>query len=202
MWTTEEPATSIVEYRNVKTREVQQKKNEDKSTYHDILISDLIPATEYDIRVSGYNEKGNLVETEKGTRVATSKDMVSPEISALKIDSALLPGRADRAQTVVSWTTDEAANSTVWFEEGAGAPDAELENKKEDILSFVTDHKMILPNLKPGSVYRVRIGSVDPAGNATMFPVRTVVIPRQTESVLDVIFKNFEDTFKVLRGVP
>ncbi|MDI6717591.1 MAG: hypothetical protein QMD86_00880, partial [Patescibacteria group bacterium] len=67
--------------------------------------------------------------------------------------------------------------------------------------SYTTNHSIILTNLKPGTIYQVKVISNDMSGNKTIFGPRTIITPRQTESIFDVIFKNFEDTFKFLRKI-
>ena len=120
----------------------------------------------------------------------------------MKIDNALVPGRDDRAQTTVSWKTDELSTSVVYYEEGSGQMNGKkyLANKVTDSGSLTTGHTIILSSLKPGQVYRIQIESTDQSGNTNLSSARTIVIPQQSESITDIIFKNFEDSFKFLRG--
>ena len=116
------------------------------------------------------------------------------------MDSALVPGRTDRTQTIVSWKTDEPATSAVYYEEGSGSPDKSLANKQEDKDTLVENHTVLLTSLKPGTIYRFQISSADDAGNTTTLPIRTIITPKQNQSIVDVIFKNFDDTFKFIRS--
>ncbi len=201
-WRTADATTSVVEYRNTKTGITNQKSLPEQSTSHQITVDGLNPATTYDVSVYGINAKGNRVQTASSLKVTTSQDTKAPEILSLKIDTAIVPGRNDRTQTIVSWKTNEPSTSTVMFEEGAtGDKDKPLANKVEITNSLVLDHAVVLTVLKPGGLYRIQIASTDSAGNTTTLPVKTIVVPRQSESILDVIFKNFEDTFKFLRQV-
>jgi hypothetical protein len=202
-WRTTEPTSSVVEYRNTRTGVLNQKSVEELATSHEILIDGLTPATTYEVSVYGTNDKGNKVQTANAIRVTTSQDVTPPEITSLKIDTAIVPGRADRTQTIISWKTNEPANSIVYYEEGTGTS-ADLEtlaNKVEITNSYVLDHAMVISALKPGGIYRIQVGSTDDAGNNTILPIKTIVVPRESESILDVIFKNFEDTFKFLRQI-
>ncbi|MBI5147778.1 MAG: fibronectin type III domain-containing protein [Parcubacteria group bacterium] len=199
-WLTDEPATSVVEYRNVKTGETNRRADEVLKTYHEMKISGLPSAVVYEVRASGYNEKGNLLESGKPLRVTTTKDVAPPVIGDFRIDNAFVPGRTDRIQTVIGWKTDEPATSVVYYQDGSGAVDEKLANKTE-VPDLVADHAVILTNLKPGVIYRVKIESVDASGNAAEFGPRTIITPRQSESVINVIFKNFENTFKFLKNV-
>ena len=159
----------------------------------------MTPGNSYNVSVFGYNEKGNKVSIASAVKITTSIDTTSPVITGLTIDSALIPGRNDRTQTIVSWRTDEPSTSTVFFKEGSSAPDEKLTNKAEITNSFVIDHAIVVSSLKAGGLYSIQVASTDAAGNQTLFPIRTAVIPQQSQSVVEIIFKNFEDTFKFLR---
>ncbi len=198
-WFTAEPTTSVVEYKNLKTGELNQKSSDSKVSSHDIKVDNLTPGTSYSVSVYGYNEKGNKVSITESIRITTSIDTTAPVISSLKIDSALIAGRTDRSQTIISWKTDEPSNSTVYFKEGVAGPNEELTNKVEMLNNLVIDHAVVVSSLKPGGLYSIQISSTDAAGNTTLFPVRTVVVPQQTQSVVEIIFKNFEDTFQFLK---
>ncbi|MEK7657939.1 MAG: fibronectin type III domain-containing protein, partial [Patescibacteria group bacterium] len=199
VWTTTEKSSSIVEYKNLRTGEVLRKIDEQKIIEHDVRLENLDPGTSYEINVTGYNEKDNLIEAGDLITVKTSRDIAPPEISNIRIDGALVPGRNDKVQTVISWRTNEPANSIVEYEEGSGKSGDELANKVSDIGTFTDVHTIIVAKLKPGTLYRVKITSIDEAGNKTVSPIRTIITPRQSESIIDVIVKNFEDTFQFLR---
>ena len=198
IWSTDEPATSIVEYKNLRTGEINRKIREEKIIEHNIKIENLMPDTSYEIKVSGYNEIGNLIEAGEPIAAKTSKDTASPNISNLKIDGALVPGRTDRVQMVISWKTDEPATSIVEYEEGSAKGET-LANKVATTDTFVQSHAIIITTFKPGSLYQIRVTSIDDAGNKSASPIRTIITPRQAESIIDVVVKNFEDTFQFLR---
>jgi hypothetical protein len=205
-WRTNEPTTSVVEYRNTRTGVLSQKSLDEQTTSHEIVVDGLSPATTYEVSVFGVNRLGNRVQTANAVRITTSQDVEPPQIISLKIDTAIVPGRNDRTQTIVSWKTNEPASSIVYYEEagtnvGAGNDGEELANKVEINNSFVLDHAVVLSVLKPGGLYRIQVGSTDTAGNVTKLPVKTIVVPREAESILDVVFKNFEETFKFLRQI-
>jgi len=201
VWSTEEPSTSIAETKNLADGSIIRKTDEAKRTYHDIIVENLAPGTAYEIKVSGYNEKGNLIEGGAAMKIITSRDISPPVISNLKIDNALVPGRTDRAQSVISWRTDEPATSIVEYGEGTGKVDEELSNKISITDSFVQNHTVIVSALKPGILYRIKIGSTDVAGNKTISPARTVIMPKQAESIVDIVIKNFEETFQFLKNL-
>ncbi|MEK9154753.1 MAG: fibronectin type III domain-containing protein [Patescibacteria group bacterium] len=201
VWFTEQPASSIVEYKNLRTGEIGQKIREEKIVDHNIKIENLTPDTSYEIKVSGYSEAGSLIESQETLTAKTSRDVAAPVISNLKIDSAMIPGRNDRVQTIVSWKSDEPSTSLVEYAEGSGSADDPLNNRVEISDNFSETHNVIITKLKPGSLYRMRVASVDDAGNKTISPIRTIITPRQSESIVDVIVKNFEETFQFLKKV-
>lgn len=200
VWSTDDAASTIVEYRNIKTGETQRKIDDAKVREHDMLVDRLLPATTYEVTVFGYNEKGNLIESGAPVTVSTARDISAPKITGFKVDGALVPGRTDRVQTVVTWSTDELSNSVVYYQEGAGQITKDFANKSEQLDTYTNNHAIILSNLKPGTIYQMKIESTDAAGNKAAFGPRTVITPQKGESIFDVIFKNFEDTFKFLRG--
>jgi hypothetical protein len=200
VWNTLEPATSIVEYRNMRTGRIDRKTDENMNTSHSVKIENLTPGTTYRVTVSGVNRLGNLVEGLEALNVTTSTDITPPAISRIKVDSALVFGRTDRTQTIISWRTDEPATTVVYYEEGSGAPDKKLANKYED-KELSLNHTVMLTTLRPGQVYRFQIASTDSAQNETILPVRTIITPRPNESIVDVIFKNFNETFNFINNV-
>ena len=116
--------------------------------------------------------------------------------------AALVPGRTDRVQTIISWATDEPADSIVYYEEGVGTTgDTKELAYNAEVPDLSTNHNVILSSLKPGAIYRIKITSADDSGNIGIFGPRTIITPRQTESITDIIFKNFEDSFKFLRNM-
>jgi len=203
VWATVEPTSSIVEFRNIKTGTTERKTNDAKKTTHSVKIENLPPGTAYEVNLSGITEQGNIAEAGSPLSVVTSTDTTAPVISGFKVDNALVPGRTDRIQTIVSWVTDEPSNSTAYYQEGAGTPGdtEELAHKNEILDSYVTSHSIILPSLKPGTIYRLKVTSSDDSGNEGAFGPRMVITPKQTESITDIIFKNFEDSFKFLRKI-
>lgn len=201
VWTTPEPTTSVVSYKKRGEQFAIRKTDDSLTTNHDIKVDNLAPATVYELRVFGVTQGGNTIEAKNTITISTNQDTAAPIITNFKVDTALVPGRTDRTQTIVSWKTDEPATSAVYYEEGSGSSLSALTNKKENLDTYTDNHVVILTSLKPGTIYRFQIVSTDDANNTTRMPVRTIVTPNQSESVVDIIFKNFDDTFKFLRNV-
>ncbi len=199
-WVTNLKTTSLVEYRNLKTGAVGRAGNEtEKIKNHSVLLKNLIPATRYKLRVFGYNKYNNLVEG-KPIVITTRKDVTSPNIFSLSINNAFLPGRNNRLQTVVSWETDEPSNSLVYLKEGVSSlkdfADKAYMNGSTD--EFTTKHSVVITTLRPLTAYLIQIVSTDKSGNKSKTPIRTLLTPRSKESVTDIIFRNFSESFGFL----
>jgi hypothetical protein len=200
VWTTDEPTSSIVEYKDLKTGISNRVVDSTAGSSHSVNITGLTPGTRYEVSVSGIDSKGNTIESGAPVNVITSVDVTAPKISNLKVDSSLIIGLADKVQTIISWQTDEPSTSVVNYAEGSGSSNAPLTNKQEK-LEFTVNHVVILTSLKAGTVYRFSLESTDGAGNTAKPPIRTIVTPQQTASIMDIIFKNFDDTFKFINNV-
>jgi predicted transcriptional regulator len=195
-WITPVETDSYLEYQDLKTGKISKVGDPARVKSHIILLTNLTPDNLYEIRGFGYTINNILIESDP-LKVKTKLDTIPPKTSGIRVDNALLPGRADRALTVVSWRTDEPANSIVNFEEGLGFGE-NLANQAGQKEEFVLEHTVILTT-KTGTVYRIQVVSVDESKNETKSSVRTILTPRGEESILDVIIKNFQETFKFLK---
>ena len=200
VWNTNEPTTSIVEYKNLNNGLIARVIDETRINSHSIKVENLLPGTSYEINISGINSKGNLVENNSNITVRTLTDTTAPIISNLKVESSLVSGRTDRVQTVVSWQTDEPSTSVVYFEEGSISSN-NLPKEKQGNQELTKNHVVILSSLKTGSVYRFTVESTDEAENTIRPDVRTIVTPKQAESIFDIIFKNFDNTFDFVNNI-
>jgi hypothetical protein len=197
-WQTSKKTTSFVEYLNTRTKQIKQSGNDTSVIGHVVNVENLDPNTTYRVRAFGYDENNNLVESET-INVITKKDITPPVISNLKIDNAFVPGRNDRIQTVISWKTNEPASSLVLFGEGSATAKKELPNAASSTdASLSLNHNVIITNFKPGTIYQMQVVSIDSAGNRAASPIRVIITPKVTQSVYDVIVKNFEGTFKFM----
>ena len=199
LWTTSNAASSILNIKDIATGESQTISDEELVKAHDATVERLKPGHAYQITASGYTKDGVFITSSKSTSITMPVDRIAPNIISLKIDSALVPGRSNVVQSIVSWSTDKPATSVVYYDEGSAGATKELKNKVENTTGFVQSHVVVIPSLVPGKVYRIQVSSTDQAGNTETLPVRTIVTPQQTGSIVDVIFKNFSDTFEFLR---
>jgi hypothetical protein len=193
-WVSPKPTNSFVEYKNLKTGKTYQVKTDELTTIHSLTLKDLEPGTNYQLRGFGYDEKNILIETDP-ISVKTKLDLTPPKIFNIKINSAIVPGSKDQALTIVMWSTDEPANSIVYYDIGLGR---ELKNKVGNEEDYSLEHALIIPT-KAGSIYRINIVSIDESGNKAESGIRTIFTPRGEQSILEIMIKNFEEAFKFLK---
>ncbi|MBI5733083.1 fibronectin type III domain-containing protein [Candidatus Jorgensenbacteria bacterium] len=198
-WATEKPTTSQVEYRDVKTGKLLKSGDETSVRSHIILLTGLTPDTTYEVKGLGYDDQGNLIET-RAKSFKTTIDIKAPAISNLKIENALIPTRTDRLQTIVFWKTDEPATSQVFFEEGPGQTE-KLSQQTPFQETLTIDHVVVLTLFKPSTVYRIQVVSTDGSGNRSVSPIQSVLTPQKGESIVDIITRNFEQSFGWLKFV-
>lgn len=199
-WLTERETSSYIELKDLKTGRIKRTGEEVLSKVHSLILTNLTPNTPYEVKGFGYDEKGILIETNT-KRFVTLVDVKPPEITGIKLENAIVPGRVDRLQTIIFWKTDEPATSQVYYEEGIGVSPT-LSQKSPLSEGLTTDHVIILTTFKPATVYRFQVVSVDASGNESRSPIRTILTPQRGESILDIIIRNLEQTFgwmKMLR---
>ena len=195
-WSTPRPTSSIVEYTNTSTGMKNRVEDPSLVSTHSVDVLNLDPNTTYSVRSFGYNSDNNIIEANSLT-VRTKLDSTPPVLSPLRIDNALIPGRTDRLQSVVSWKTDKISSSKVYYEEGPGNGTA-LKNQVED-KTVTMNHIVIISSLKPSTVYRIKIESTDESGNIGSSTVKTILTPQSAENVLDVIINNLQQSFGFLK---
>lgn len=190
-WTTNVETDSAVTYTSpdgVSNEESSSKMTKD----HAIAITGLLDDTEYTITVSGRDQYGNRAVSDS-QRYTTPLDTRPPKILDLEVEYRTVgTGREAKAQIIISWKTDEPATSQVAYGEGM-TPTFTLQSTRDE--SLVTDHLVILRDLKTAQIYHLRAVSEDRGENTTNSETRIIVTPKAQESVLDIILEIFKDSF-------
>ena len=88
-------------------------------------------------------------------------DLAAPSISSVSTSDLTA------STNTITWTTDELANSTVYYEATASDPGLTPGNydSSQGVGSFVTSHSVVLDNLSPGTQYYYLVTSTDPSSN-------------------------------------
>lgn len=201
-WSTNVPTTSIVKYNKKEVAGTIENSTSELVTEHEMLASGLEDNSEYRIVVQGRDSYGNLALSEVNTFL-TNVDTRPPKISEVKIETGLIGnGSNAKAQIVVSWRTDEISTSQVEFDTGIGATEGLItftqKTKKDETLT--DSHIVVISELQPSQVYRLRIVSKDQSGNSTLSESNIVVTDEAIENALELVINSLMETFGWLFG--
>jgi len=107
-------------------------------------------------------------------------------------ETAISP-KGDRVQAIISWRTDKLSTSQIFFSEGS-VPLEEMNSLPKDT-ALTREHVVVISSFKPGTVYRFYVESEDVVGNLSKSRDYTILTPQRRETIVEIIFKNFEQTF-------
>jgi hypothetical protein len=156
-WTTDQVATSRVEYGATSAYGSQTSLDPNLVTAHSQSLSGLVAATTYHYRVHSANAGG--AETISGDLMFTtaSKPATAPTISAVTASSITSSG------ATISWKTDQPATTQVEF--GKTTAYGSLTTLKT---SLVNNHSQTVSGLSPLTVYHYRVRSKNASGTQTI----------------------------------
>jgi hypothetical protein len=191
-WQTNVPTTSTAKYSTEGIKSLETTTS-DMTTSHKITIEGLADKSVYEIFVSGRDKFGNETTSNKVT-FDTPKDSRPPKISDIVIETSNVGNiSTGKAQVVVSWKTDEPANSQIEYGVGLGGNDYTYKTTLDK--TYTNSHLVIISNLDPSKPYHLRILTDDMAGNVTKSGDNTVVTGDVSKSALDVIFTTLQNIF-------
>ena len=176
-WSTNEPATSVVDYGLSTTYGSSSALNTTPVTSHSRTLSNLTPSTTYYYRVRSVDGAGN-VATSSGFTFATpaAPDTTAPTISAVSVSGITNTG------ATVTWTTNEVSTSLVEY----GATTAYGASSALDP-TLVTSHTRAITGLSPSTAYHVRVRSVDAAGNGAVSADNTFTTSAAPDTIAPLI---------------
>ena len=145
----------------------------------------------YVVRIKATDEFGNEATTSPLT-FSTSQDTKPPAITQIRSETAISPA-GSKIQAIITWKTDEAATSQVFYQEGLGTL-VQLQQTFFDT-TYVTTHIVVITTFNPATVYKFYVTSQDTAGNLARSKDFTIFTPQRQQSVVQIILKNFEETF-------
>lgn len=159
-WSTNEPATSIVEYASSalsSATSTQTLTNTALATSHSMTLLSLTASTTYHYRVKSKDASGNTAVSEEKTFITqTPEDTAPPLITAI-----ITTARA--TSTDILWTTNEQATSKVIYATQSLSTATTTQTISESALA--TSHMLTLLNLTPSTQYFFKIESKDLRGN-------------------------------------
>ena len=172
LWETNEPADSYVHYGITPDCPLIAGANEDVRD-HSISLTGLLPDTNYYVIVQSTDPSGNgPVNATTQFRTGKTPDTTPPVITNVQV------GQLSDKIAVITWSTDEIANSVVEYGETGSY------GKVVTDAGFVKDHIMTLSGLSPATKYFFIVRSTDPSGNgpttSAQYYFQTAIMPDTT----------------------
>jgi hypothetical protein len=204
-WVTNKEADSAVKYtpyfnNQLVVEQTKTMKDNVKSVIHEIKVTDLAGGTTYEVELLSADDKGNMV-SKILPNFSTGEDRVPPEITKIKAESTIFIDNPNKTQTVISWTTNEPANSRIYYQEGVHGGDTQLAESTVPDTNYNKDHLIVITKFKPGTVYTFKAESTDPANNMTLSSPHTFMTAKQKESIIQVIMRVLENTFGWMKKI-
>lgn len=157
-WTTNVPADSMVKYGTASGKYTASEGGRDYVIYHDVAIANLLPGTNYYIKVGSVTPGG--VASQSREFNFTTIPQPPPVISGISVSTT-------STTALIKWTTDIPSDGMVRYAIMSGvAPDtiSGTYNTSREGRDYVTSHEVTLVNLLPGSTYSYRVTSTEPNG--------------------------------------
>ena len=155
-WTTNIAGDSYIEYGTTASYGLRQGSTI-LATSHEVALTGLSSSTLYYYRTRSSDANGNLAVSASGTfttESSVSADAVAPEISDVGPNVSVT---ADSA--VITWVTDEGANSVVQFGTTSSL------GQEQALDDSITSHSVTLKALTPSTKYYFKVRSKDSSGN-------------------------------------
>jgi len=146
-WTTDQPATSQVNYGTTTAYGSQSPLNSGLSTAHTVILTGLIPGTTYNFDVVSANSSNQSSTSSNATFTTTA---VAPVISAVTATSIT------SNSATITWTTDQATTSQVNYGTTTAYGSQSTLNS-----TLTTTHSATLTGLIPGTTYNFDVVSAN-----------------------------------------
>jgi hypothetical protein len=180
-WTTNEAATSQVEYGTTTAYGLSSTLSTALVTNHVILLENLTPDTTYHYVVCSKDAAGNREESSDRN---LSMDITSPTIIGIIISDVT------ETSAVITWTTDESATSLVDY-----GTSSSYGYSTNSTTSNSTEHIVYLTGLITGVTYHCQAKSEDASGNIGIFGNQTFTTLTEIEVPLTYeVTDYFDDT--------
>ena len=193
VWATNTNTDSIVEY-GLTNKYGDSNGSGVLTKVHSIEVKELVQNTTYHYRVGGVDKFGNKILGNDFT-FKTLKDTAGPKLSEIRSEILRSSDETgnEKISVIVNFTTDEEATSYVEYAEGISLASYNKKTRQNPTLNL--SHSTLIEGLKPATTYHYRIVTKDRYGNVTKSPDKTVLTPKESESVLQKIIKVLEETF-------
>jgi len=158
-WVTNEPGDSIIQWGDTSTYGSENTQSAFVFN-HSITLTGLDDAAVYHYRVGSTDEAGNG-PTYSSDRTFTT--LPTPDTTAPVITGGPTVTGITETTATITWNTDEPSNSQVHYELFSASWEAMSGVKNQ--ADMVQSHRVTLTGLQENTLYYVRVGSTDAAGN-------------------------------------
>lgn len=185
-FTTNVPTTTSVFY-SPSTGVYKEVSTSEKTTDHQIDITNLSDDTTYQIYASGIDSYGNVAKSDINS-VKTALDTRPPVISDVSIESKNIGSGTDtKAQIIVSFNTDEPATNQIEY--GIGTSSDSYSQASSQTHDLQKSHLVTINNLDPSKIYHLRVLVWDKANNKQTSQDNIVITNKAKDSILNIILK-------------
>lgn len=199
LWETNVEADSLVEYYPKNQPDERKTAGKtDRVTTHIVHLDILLSDVTYVYKALSLDKFSNRAESSL-QEFTTTHRTEPPIITDLKVEIIATSRRADTTSAIVTWKTDELANSQIIY--GLGITPGLNDTIGPIDPTLTIDHFQIIQDLRPGTSYHVAVHSVDPTGNQGQSDVLTFLTPKPKRSLLQLIIAKLEETFGFLTKV-
>ena len=192
-WKTNTDTDSIVEY-GLTDKYGDSSGSGALAKEHEVKVEGLAQDSTYNFRVGGVDKYSVKVMSANST-FKTSKDTTGPKIDDIR--SETLRSRdaegKEKISVIVNFTTNEEATSYVEYAEGITMATYNKKTRLNNTLNL--SHSALIEGLKPATTYHYRIITKDRYDNTTKSMDKTILTPKESETVLQKIIKVLEETF-------
>ena len=190
-YTTNVPTSTLVYYKSAGSSENHTYLTEDLVTEHSAEISDLDPAVEYTVTITGmdtHNIQARVFEQ----KITTRTDSRPPKVLSNKA-MGRVSGRGNNAQASVyiKIETDEPSRLHVVYAKGIVTKSFEQSTNDDSLNTY---HLITIP-AEAGDVYSYQVEVYDEAGNKTTTDPSTVPVEQSKANATEVITRTFLNNF-------
>lgn len=186
-WSTNESATSRVEYGPTTAYGSLSTLNATLLTSHSTTLTSLQPATTYNYRVISRDAAGNTATS--GNNTFTTAAAQPPSETAGPVLSAIGAQAITTKGVTITWGTDESATSEVEYGLSAAYGNSTGVNA-----TLSNSHSRILSGLQPNTVYHYRVKSADVMGNLSVSADHTFTTNPLGDTIPPADVENFTAT--------
>lgn len=193
-WTTNIPTDGRVRYASTDGSDWREEYDGAFKTDHKFKIGGgkLLDKKTYLFKALVRDQYGNEATSENQS-YTTPEDTRPPVITNLQAEVSV-EGSGETAQVsaVVTWDTDEPADSQVSYGEGTSG---DFSNSTGKDTAPAMSHLVVISNLKAAQTYHVKAKSADKSGNLSQSNSQNFVTNQASQSVISIILTRLQQVF-------